>query len=128
MKREGGASPSGEQLAMLKSQMVQILADNWALREQDKNHSQLIAIETRLASMGARVATPGPLRIVSEKLRNLKRRRIVEHSIKEEEEKEEEEVEKEGKGAEVEEKEEGKAPALKKAKMAASEKGKEKEV
>ncbi|KAJ3924247.1 MAG: hypothetical protein NXY57DRAFT_1045090 [Lentinula lateritia] len=31
VKKEGGASPSGEWLAILESQMAQILANNWAL-------------------------------------------------------------------------------------------------
>ncbi|KAJ3925487.1 MAG: hypothetical protein NXY57DRAFT_979481 [Lentinula lateritia] len=77
--------------------------------------------ETRLDLMGAGVVTLGPSRIVSEKPRNLKRRRIVKHS-------DEEEEEKEGEGAEVEEEEEDEALALKKVKTATSEKGKEKEV
>lgn len=70
-------------------------------------------------------AIPGPLRSVSERLRNLKRRRIIEHSDKEEEEekehKEEQGKEEEG-GEEEQEQEEGPVP-----KRAQSEKGKERE-
>ncbi|KAJ3924525.1 MAG: hypothetical protein NXY57DRAFT_969697 [Lentinula lateritia] len=120
----------------MESQMAQLLANNRALREatsrshqylqqllrqQDEDHAQLIAIETRNAMSGP--ATPGPLR-----------RRVIENSEEEEEEEKEEERivggEKDGEGEEEveEEEEEGEAPALKKAKAAASEKGKEKEV
>ncbi|KAJ3858348.1 hypothetical protein EV359DRAFT_69082 [Lentinula novae-zelandiae] len=42
VKREGGASPGGEQLAVLESQMVQVLANNRALREANsKSHQYL---------------------------------------------------------------------------------------
>ncbi|KAJ3861558.1 hypothetical protein EV359DRAFT_84201 [Lentinula novae-zelandiae] len=33
VKREGGGQPTGERLAVLESQMAQLLADNWQLRE-----------------------------------------------------------------------------------------------
>ncbi|KAJ3805744.1 hypothetical protein F5876DRAFT_81438 [Lentinula aff. lateritia] len=137
VKREGG--PSGERMAVMESQLAQALADLRALpethsrsqqylrqllRRQDKDHGKLIAIETRLAMAGP--ATPGPSRTVSEKPRSSKRRRIVENSDKDKENEEEEEVEKEGEGAQEEG--EDKTPALKKARMATSEKGKEREV
>ncbi|KAJ3805222.1 hypothetical protein F5876DRAFT_82020 [Lentinula aff. lateritia] len=93
-----------------------------ARKSDGTNPRRQLGLKGGLDSTGAGAVTPGPSRIVSEKPRNLKRRRIVEHSDKEEEE--EEEVEKEGEGAEVEDE----APALKKAKTAASEKGKEKEM
>ncbi|KAJ3877422.1 hypothetical protein F5051DRAFT_440632 [Lentinula edodes] len=131
VKREGG--PSGEHMAMIESQLAQLLADNRSLREatlrshqyrrQDEDHAQLIAIDTR--DTMREPATPGLLRSVSDRLRSLKRRRIVENSEGEEEEGRE--GEKDGEGEEEEE-EEGEAPAPKKAKTAASEKGKEKEV
>ncbi|KAJ3803898.1 hypothetical protein F5876DRAFT_84180 [Lentinula aff. lateritia] len=94
-KREGG---SGERLAVMESQLAQGLADVRSLREattrtnqylrqilrrQDEVNGRLIAIETRLSMAG--LATPGSSRTVSEKPRSLKRRRIVEHSDKDEE-------------------------------------------
>ncbi|KAJ3858057.1 hypothetical protein EV359DRAFT_88373 [Lentinula novae-zelandiae] len=125
-------------MAVMESQMAQLLADNRALREatsrshqylrqllrcQDEDHARLIAIDTRNAMIGP--VTPGPSRSVSNRPRNLKRRRVIENS--EEEEEGEKEEEKDGEGEEeVEEEEEAAAP--KKAKTAASEKGKEKEV
>ncbi|KAJ3858277.1 hypothetical protein EV359DRAFT_87977 [Lentinula novae-zelandiae] len=141
VKREGG--PSGERMAVMESQLAQLLADNQALREaasrshqylrqllrrQDEDHARLIAIETRNAMTGP--AIPGPSRLVSDRPRNLKRRQVIENSEEEEEEEKIVEGEKDGEGEEeVEEgKEEGEVPALKKAKTAASEKGKEKEV
>ncbi|KAJ3846110.1 hypothetical protein EV368DRAFT_89548 [Lentinula lateritia] len=120
-------------MAVMESQMAQGLADLRALREthsrsqqylrqllrrQDEDHARLIAIETRLAMIGP--AAPATLRAVSERPRNLKRRRIVEESEEEVQEQEEEEV---GKGDEEEEKQEGE-PAPKKARL---EKGKERE-
>ncbi|GAW08808.1 hypothetical protein LENED_010898 [Lentinula edodes] len=97
VKREGG--PGGERMAVMESQLAQLMADNRALREatsrshqylrqllrrQDEDHARLIAIDTRDAMRGA--AVPGPSRSVSERPRNLKRRRIVENSEEEEEE------------------------------------------
>ncbi|KAJ3858232.1 hypothetical protein EV359DRAFT_88053, partial [Lentinula novae-zelandiae] len=160
VKKEGGTSPSGERLAILESQMAQILADNWALREsnskshqylrqllrrQEDDHARLISMDTRmgLMGMGEGPATAGPSRRTAERRRPLKRRRIVEESEEEEEEEgerrveekekeveKEREKEKDGEGEEEveEEEEEGEVPALKTAKTAASEKGKEKEV
>ncbi|KAJ3858230.1 hypothetical protein EV359DRAFT_88055 [Lentinula novae-zelandiae] len=110
IKKEGGASPSGERLAVLESQMAQVLANNRALREsasrshqylrqllrrQDEDHSRLIAIDIRLGSTGAILAAPGPSRVVIERPRSLKRRGIVENSNEEEEEEKGEEMEKE---------------------------------
>ncbi|KAJ3874512.1 hypothetical protein F5051DRAFT_443273 [Lentinula edodes] len=132
VKREGG--PSGEWMAVMESQLAQLLADNRALREatsrshqylrqllrrQDEDHARLIAINTRDAMREP--ATLGPSRSVSDRLKNLKRRGVIENSEEEEErEKEEEKIveeEKDGKGEE-----EGEAPAPKKAKTAAPEK------
>ncbi|KAJ3846696.1 hypothetical protein EV368DRAFT_88642 [Lentinula lateritia] len=93
---------------------------------QDENHARLVAIETRLAMAMADPATPAFSQMASEQPRMLKRRRIVEQSDKDEENEEEEEIEKGKEGAEEEG--EDKAPAPKKAKTAASEKGKEREV
>ncbi|KAJ3897300.1 hypothetical protein F5879DRAFT_996266 [Lentinula edodes] len=129
VKREGGASLSGKRLAVLESQIAQVLADNWALREanskshqylrqllrrQEDDHARLISMDTRMAlmGMGEGPATAGPSRRTAEQWRPLKRRRIVEES--EEEEEEEKEVEKDGEGEEEE--------------TAQSEKGKERAV
>ncbi|GAW06834.1 hypothetical protein LENED_008784 [Lentinula edodes] len=121
--------------------MAQLLADNRALREatsrshqylrqllrrQDEDHARLIAIDTWNAMIGP--VTAGPLRLVSDRPRNLKRRRIVENSEEEEEGEKEEEKDGEGEDEIEEEEKEGEAPPPKKAKTAASEKGKEKEV
>ncbi|KAJ3870925.1 hypothetical protein F5051DRAFT_446913 [Lentinula edodes] len=100
--------------------MAQVLADNWALREQDEDHSRLIAIDTRLGSMGAVSVTLGPLRVISERPRSLKRRRIVENSNEEDEEEKEKGEEEDGEGAEEGMVEEELAPT-----EARSEKGKE---
>ncbi|KAJ3854247.1 hypothetical protein EV368DRAFT_80764 [Lentinula lateritia] len=94
VKREGGLS--GELLAVLESQMAQLLANNWSLREsasrtqqylrqllrqQDEDHARLVAIETRLA-----MADPATLAFSDE----------------DEEDEEEEEVEKGEEGVEEE--------------------------
>ncbi|GAW07252.1 hypothetical protein LENED_009229 [Lentinula edodes] len=126
VKREGGASPSSEQLAVLDNQMAQVLADNRALREanskshqylrqllrrQEDDHAQLISMDTRMALMDMREGpvTAGPLR------RTAEWRRIVEESEEEEEEEKEveekeREVEKNGEGKEEEMEEEETAP------------------
>ncbi|KAJ3870780.1 hypothetical protein F5051DRAFT_447132 [Lentinula edodes] len=89
IKREGGASPSGERLAVLESQMAQVLADNWALREanskshqylrqllrrQEDDHARLISLDTRVTmmGMGEGPATAGPSRRTTERRRPLK--------------------------------------------------------
>ncbi|KAJ3870479.1 hypothetical protein F5051DRAFT_447639 [Lentinula edodes] len=140
VKKEGGASPSGERIAVLESQMAQVLADNRALREanskshqylrqllrrQEDDHARLISMDTRmgLLGMGEGPATAGPSRRTAERRRPLKRRRIVEESGEEEEEEKEveekeKEVDKDGEGEEEE-----MAPTA-----AQSEKGKDKEV
>ncbi|KAJ3911484.1 hypothetical protein F5877DRAFT_85907 [Lentinula edodes] len=111
IKREGGASPSGERLAVLESQMVQVLADNRALREanskshqylcqllrrQEDDHARLISMDTRMALMGM---GEGPSRRTAKQWQ-----RIVEESEEEEKEVEEKEkeVEKDGEGEEEE--------------------------
>ncbi|KAJ3911256.1 hypothetical protein F5877DRAFT_86238 [Lentinula edodes] len=139
VKREGG--PSGKRMAVMESQLAQLLADNRSLREatsrshqylrqllrrQDEDHARLIAIDTRDAMRES--AIPGPSRLVSERPRNLKRRRIMENSEEEEEGEKEEEKDGEGEDEMEEEEKGGEGPAPKKAKTAASEKGKEKEV
>ncbi|KAJ3858224.1 hypothetical protein EV359DRAFT_88063 [Lentinula novae-zelandiae] len=116
-RREGG--PSGERMAVMESQMAQLLANNWALREatssshqylrqllrqQDEDHARLIAIETRNA-------------IEEEEDEEKEAEKIVEGE--KDGEGEMEEVEMGGEGEE-----EGNKPAPKKAR---SEKGKERE-
>ncbi|KAJ3897826.1 hypothetical protein F5879DRAFT_995500 [Lentinula edodes] len=141
VKKEGGPSPSGERLAVLESQMAQILADNRALREansktqqylrqllrrQEDDHTRLISMDTRMSlmGMGEGPVTAGPSRRIAERRRPLKRRRIIEESDEEREEEGEEmeerekETEKDGEGEE-----EGMAPA-----EARADKGKGKEV
>ncbi|GAW10456.1 hypothetical protein LENED_012720 [Lentinula edodes] len=110
VKREGGASPSGERLAVLESQMAQVLADNRALREanskshqylrqllrrQEDDHARLISMDTRMTmmGMGEGPATAGPSRRSTERRRPLKRRRVVEESEEEGEEDEDRGVE-----------------------------------
>ncbi|KAJ3898643.1 hypothetical protein F5879DRAFT_926893, partial [Lentinula edodes] len=82
-KQEGG---SGERMAVMESQMAQILADLRALREanskshqylrqllrqQEDDHARLIAMETRMAmmGMGEEPARAGPLRRTTERQR-----------------------------------------------------------
>ncbi|KAJ3911358.1 hypothetical protein F5877DRAFT_86090 [Lentinula edodes] len=108
LKREGG---SGEQIAVMESQMAQSLANLRALREanskshqylrqllrrQEDDHARLIAMETKMAmkGMGEGPATAGLSSRRTERRRLLKQRRIVEESAEEEEEEEEKEVEK----------------------------------
>ncbi|KAJ3911177.1 hypothetical protein F5877DRAFT_86352 [Lentinula edodes] len=122
VKREGGASPSGKRLAVLESQMAQVLADNRALREanskshqylrqllrrQEDDHARLISLDTRVTmmGMGEGPAMAGPSRRTTERRRPLKRRRVVEESEEEGEEEEdrgveEKETEKDGEGEE----------------------------
>ncbi|KAJ3911386.1 hypothetical protein F5877DRAFT_86032 [Lentinula edodes] len=135
VKKEGGPSPSGERLAVLESQMAQILADNRALREansktqqylcqllrrQEDDHTHLISMDTRMSlmGMGEGPVTAGPSRRIAEQRRPLKRWRIIEES---DEEREEEGEEMEEREKEIEE--EGMAPA-----EARADKGKGKEV
>ncbi|GAW08763.1 hypothetical protein LENED_010846 [Lentinula edodes] len=132
VKKEGGSSPSGERLAVLESQMAQILADNRALREanlktqqylrqllrrQEDDHTRLISMDTRMSlmGMGEGPAAAGPSRRTTERWRPLKRRRVVEESEEEREEEEEveereKETEKDGEGEEEEIVEEEMAP------------------
>ncbi|KAJ3870408.1 hypothetical protein F5051DRAFT_447777, partial [Lentinula edodes] len=145
VKKDGGAGPSGERLAVLESQMAQLLADNRALREansktqqylrqllrrQEDDHTHLISMDTRMSlmGMGEGPAAAGPSRRTTERRRPLKRRRVVEESEEGREEEEEveereKETEKDGEGEEEEIVEEEMAPT-----EARADKGKEKEV
>ncbi|KAJ3845803.1 hypothetical protein EV368DRAFT_90062 [Lentinula lateritia] len=134
VKREGGGQPTGERLAVLESQMAQLLADNQQLREgqvKANNYHRhlnrkldwLMMDAARRRNSPPEMPEPGPSRLPR------KRRRVMDSEEEEEEKIVEEEKDGEGE-EEVEEEEEGEeeAPAPKKAKMAASEKGKEREV
>ncbi|KAJ3897555.1 hypothetical protein F5879DRAFT_995867 [Lentinula edodes] len=111
VKREGGGNPLGEQIAVLESQMAQLLADNRQLRDvMDANRRRKMPPELPEAGPSA----PS------------KKRRRVADSDEEEEKEIEGEMEKEREEVELEEEEEeNDEPAPKKAR---SDKGKEKEV
>ncbi|KAJ3885708.1 hypothetical protein GG344DRAFT_82428 [Lentinula edodes] len=127
VKREGGSNPTGERLAVLESQVAQLLADNRQLRDDhvkantyhqhfNRKLDWLICHEEEENSTG--VAGRGPSGV------SKKRRRVVDSDEEEEMEKEKEEVEVEVEVVEIEEEgeEERDEPAPKKAR---SEKGKE---
>ncbi|KAJ3858410.1 hypothetical protein EV359DRAFT_87790 [Lentinula novae-zelandiae] len=131
VKQEGGSNPTGEQLAVLESQMAQLLADNRQLREGqvkantyhrhfNKKLDWLMVDAARRRKSPPEMPEAGPSGL------SRKCRRVVDSDEEEEEEKEvekgiegevEEEAEKEGEG-------EGEAPAPKRAR---SEEGKERE-
>ncbi|KAJ3803924.1 hypothetical protein F5876DRAFT_84114 [Lentinula aff. lateritia] len=130
VKREGGSNPTGERLAVMESQMAQLLADNRQLREGqvkvntyhrhfNKKLDWLMMDAARQRKSPPEMPEAGPSGP------SKKRRRVVDSE--EEEEEKEQEVEEEGE-VEGEEEGEGEVPAPKKVKTAASEKGKEKEV
>ncbi|KAJ3884662.1 hypothetical protein GG344DRAFT_83696 [Lentinula edodes] len=123
VKREGGGQPIGERLAILESQMAQLLADNRQLREgqlKDNNYNRhfnrkldwLMMDAARRRNSPPEMPEPGPSRLPK------KRRRVVDSEEEEEDRRMEEEEDGEG---EEEVEEEGE-PAPKKAR---SEKGKE---
>ncbi|KAJ3911933.1 hypothetical protein F5877DRAFT_85372 [Lentinula edodes] len=129
VKREGGSNPTGECLAVLESQVAQLLADNWQLRDGqvkantyhwhfNRKLDWLITDAARRRKSPPEMPEAGPSGV------SKKRRRVVD-SDKEEEREIEGEMEKE-----KEEVEEGEEEALapKRVKAATSEKGKEKEV
>ncbi|KAJ3897403.1 hypothetical protein F5879DRAFT_983067, partial [Lentinula edodes] len=124
VKREGGGQPIGERLAILESQMAQLLADNRQLREgqlKDNNYNRhinrkldwLMMDAARRRNLPPEMPEPGPLRLPK------KRRRVVDSEEEEDRRMGEDE---DGEGDEEVEEEEGEEPALKKAQ---SEKGKE---
>lgn len=123
MKREGGGQPIGERLAILESQMAQLLADNRQLREgqlKDNTYNRhinrkldwLMTDAARRRKTPPEMPEPGPSRLPK------KRRRVVDSEEEEEDRRMGEEEDGEG---EEEVEEEGE-PAPKKAR---SEKGKE---
>ncbi|KAJ3884944.1 hypothetical protein GG344DRAFT_83312 [Lentinula edodes] len=129
VKRERGSNPTGEHLAVLESQMAQLLADNRQLRDDNikansyhrhfnRKLDWLIMDAARRRKSPPELPEAGPSGV------SKKRRRVVD-SDEEEEREIEGEMEKDRE--EVKEGEEG-ALAPKRAKAAPSEKGKEKEV
>ncbi|KAJ3911144.1 hypothetical protein F5877DRAFT_86407 [Lentinula edodes] len=130
VKREGGGQPTGERLAVLESQVAQLLADNRQLRDgQVKANTYHRHFNRKLdwliTDAARRRRTPPELPEAGPSGVSKKRRRVVD-SDEEEEQEIEGEMEKEGGEVEVEveEGEEGDEPAPKKAR---SEKGKERE-
>ncbi|KAJ3859063.1 hypothetical protein EV359DRAFT_86855 [Lentinula novae-zelandiae] len=117
VRREGGLSR--ERMAVMESQMAQLLADNQALRESASRSHQYLRQLLRPQD-----EDHGPLRSVSEKPRTLKRRRIIENSKAEQEEEREIKEKEVQEGEEEGEEEEEEEPVPKKA---WSEKGKERE-
>ncbi|KAJ3924363.1 MAG: hypothetical protein NXY57DRAFT_970073 [Lentinula lateritia] len=122
VKQEGGSNPTGECLAVPESQVAQLLADNWQLRNDhvkantyhrhfNRKLDWLITDAVRRRKSPPEMPEAGPSGV------SKKRRRVVDSDEEEEMEKEREEVE-------VEEEEEGEEPAPKKTR---SEKGKERE-
>ncbi|KAJ3858442.1 hypothetical protein EV359DRAFT_87736 [Lentinula novae-zelandiae] len=134
VKKEVNSHPTGKQLAVLESQMAQLLADNQQLCEGqvkantyhwhfNKKLDWLMMDAARQRRLPPKMPEAGPLQLPR------KRRRVVDSEEEEEEEEEQErEVERDGEGEEEEEQECGEAaedePAPKKAQ---SEKGKERE-
>ncbi|KAJ3858631.1 hypothetical protein EV359DRAFT_87435 [Lentinula novae-zelandiae] len=128
VKKEVSANPTGEHLAVLESQVAQLLADNRQLRDGqvkantyhrhfNRKLDWLITDAARRRKSPPEMTEAGPSGVLR------KRRRVVDSDEEEErgiEEDGEGEVEEEGKGMEAEEEGEGKSPA--------SEKGKEREV
>ncbi|KAJ3888973.1 hypothetical protein GG344DRAFT_79255 [Lentinula edodes] len=101
VKREGGSNPTGEHLAVLESQVAQLLADNWQLR--DGQLDWLITDAARRRRSPPEMKEAGPLGL------SRKRQRVVdsdEEEAREIEERAEKEVEKDGEGEEEEMEEE----------------------
>ncbi|KAJ3897158.1 hypothetical protein F5879DRAFT_996505 [Lentinula edodes] len=128
VKQEGGGNPLGEQIAILESQMAQLLADNRQLRDgqikANTYHRHMTRkLEWLIMDANRRRNSPPELPEAGPSAPSKKRRRAAD-SDEEEEKEMEGEMEKEGE--EVESEEEGEEdddePAPKKAQ---SEKGKE---
>ncbi|KAJ3885913.1 hypothetical protein GG344DRAFT_82225 [Lentinula edodes] len=121
VKQEGGGNPTGERLAVLESQMAQLLADNRQFREEQvKSHTYNCHFNRKLdwliMDAAGRRSPPKLLQAGPSQLPK-KRRRVVDSEEEEEEEEQEVEVEERGE-------EERDELVLKKAR---SEKGKERE-
>ncbi|KAJ3884494.1 hypothetical protein GG344DRAFT_83941 [Lentinula edodes] len=118
VKREGGSNPTGERLAVLESQVAQLLADNQQLRDGqvkantyhrhfNRKLDWLITDAARRRKSPPEMPEAGPSGLLR------KRRRVVnsdEEEAREIEERAEKEVEKDGKGEEEEVEEEETAP------------------
>ncbi|KAJ3804017.1 hypothetical protein F5876DRAFT_83920 [Lentinula aff. lateritia] len=122
-RREGGSNPTGERIAVLESQMVQLLANNRQLREgQVKANTYHRHINQKLDAARRRTSPPKMPKTGPSELPK-KRKRVVDSDEEEEErEREAEEQEEEKDQGEGEEEEEERELAPKKA---WSEKGKE---
>ncbi|KAJ3885709.1 hypothetical protein GG344DRAFT_82433 [Lentinula edodes] len=133
VKREGGSNPTGERLAVLESQVAQLLADNRQLRDgqvkantyhrhMNRKLDWLVTDAARRRRTPPEIPQPGPSELPK------KRRRVMDSDEEEEQERVEEKVgEEDGEGERKEEIEEGEEEergesALKKAR---TEKGKE---
>ncbi|KAJ3900567.1 hypothetical protein F5879DRAFT_992763 [Lentinula edodes] len=119
VKKEVSANPTGKRLAVLESQMAQLPANNWQLHEGQASQQEVGLAYDRCSQTERNTAQNAggrPLAAAEE----------MEKVVDSEEEEEEKIVEEEE--VEEEEGEEQQAPAPKKAKTAASEKGKKREV
>ncbi|KAJ3897296.1 hypothetical protein F5879DRAFT_996270 [Lentinula edodes] len=124
VKREGGGNPSNECLAVLESQVAQLLADNWQLRDgqvkANTYHRHMNRKLDWLVMDARRRRTPPELPEAGPSGLSKKRRRLVDSNEEEEQGRVEEKVgEEDGEGEREEERDE---PAPKKAR---TEKGKE---
>ncbi|KAJ3803772.1 hypothetical protein F5876DRAFT_84480 [Lentinula aff. lateritia] len=120
VKRKGGSNPTGERLAVLESQVAQLLADNRQLRDGQK-------LNWLVMDAARRRRTPPELPEAGLSGLPRKRRRVMDSDEEEdreiEKEVEEQGLEEDGEGDEEEMVEEEPAPA-----KAQSEKGKERAV
>ncbi|KAJ3925244.1 MAG: hypothetical protein NXY57DRAFT_1072271 [Lentinula lateritia] len=124
VKREGGSNPTGERLAVLESQVAQLLADNRQLRDgQVKANTYHRHFNRKLdwliTDAARRRRTPPELPEASPSGLSRKRRRVMD-SDEEEEHEREKEMEEDGEGEEEEMADKETAPIA-----AQSEKGKE---
>ncbi|KAJ3858171.1 hypothetical protein EV359DRAFT_88148 [Lentinula novae-zelandiae] len=130
VKWEGGANPTGERLAVLESQVAQLLADNWQLRDGqvkantyhrhfNRKLDWLITDAARRRRSPPEMPEAGPSGL------SRKRRRIVDSD--EEEEREMEGKAEKGEKVEVEEEGEGEVGEELAPKKVRTEKGKERE-
>ncbi|KAJ3815674.1 hypothetical protein F5876DRAFT_71687 [Lentinula aff. lateritia] len=124
VKREGGSNPTGERLAVLESQVAQLLADNRQLHDgqvkaNTYHHHFNRKLDWLITDAARRRRTPPELPEAGPSGLSRKRRRVMD-SDKEEEHQREQELEEDGEGEEEEMVEKETAPTA-----AQSEKGKE---
>ncbi|KAJ3911467.1 hypothetical protein F5877DRAFT_85930 [Lentinula edodes] len=107
VKQEGGSNPTGEHLAVLESQVAQLLADNRQLRDgqvkANTYHRHFNRKLDWLITDAARRRSPPEMPEAGPSGSSRKRRRVVdsdEEEAREIEERAEEEVEKDGEGEE----------------------------